>query len=78
MAKKAQAILEFSMVFILVAALILGLLGLWAWSKDNIPARQDAFEDTRIKAGEKATPGYPECDNRTVFEAGTPGEPRML
>jgi hypothetical protein len=77
MTKKAQATLEFSLIFILVAALIIGLIGLWRWSVENIPKRQGAFEATRIVAGEKATPGTPE-PNGTVFSAGTPGEPAML
>jgi hypothetical protein len=77
MDKRAQAILEFCLMFIIAAALILGLMGLWRWSRDNIPARQGAFEGSRVTAGKKATPGSPEPYD-TVFHAGTPGEPHYL
>jgi len=74
MKKKAQAILEFSLVFIITAVLILGVLVLWQWSKDNIPARQGAFESTRVVAGKKASPGKPEVP----YSAPVPGEPKYL
>lgn len=66
--------MEFSLVFLMVAALIIGILGLWEWSKNNIPSRQGAFEGTRIGAGTKDSPGVPEVP----FNADSPGEPGML
>ncbi|HNW39389.1 MAG TPA: hypothetical protein PL125_07225 [Candidatus Omnitrophota bacterium] len=74
MNKKAQAVLEFSLMFIIAAVLILGVLALWKWSKDNIGARQGAFEGSRVAAGKKASPGKPEVP----FGAGSPKEPYML
>jgi hypothetical protein len=71
MSRKAQAILEFCLMFIIAAALIVGLLRLWKWSKDNIPMRQGAFEGSRVSAGKKISPGTPEPDG-TVFSAGPP------
>ena len=59
MIKKGQAILEFALIFVIVAALILGLLSLWSWSNDNISLRQGSFEDTRVQAGSKDSPGEP-------------------
>ena len=74
MTRQAQATLEFALVFIIIAALILGLLSLWAWSKNNIGGRWGAFEDTRVQAGTKASPGEPP----TPFHAVSPAEPRLL
>jgi hypothetical protein len=74
MIKKGQAILEFALIFIIAAALILGLLSLWRWSKDNILARWGAFESQRVKAGTKGSAGTPEVP----FWAGSPGEPKYL
>ena len=59
MIRKGQSILEFALIFIIVAALILGLLALWAWSRDNITARQGAYEGTRAQAGKKGSSGEP-------------------
>ena len=66
MIKKAQATLEFALIFIIMVALIAGLLNLWSWSKNNIPARRDAFEGSRVGAGSKSSPGEP----ATPFAAG--------
>ena len=74
MTRKAQATLEFALVFIIVAALILGLLSLWKWSKDNILTRWGLYEIQRKDAGTKAFPGQPEVP----FYAGPPGEPKYL
>jgi hypothetical protein len=60
MIKKAQATLEFVLVFIIAAVLIMGLLRLWKWSKDNIDLRQGAYESSRLMAGKIASPGQPE------------------
>ncbi|MFA6350429.1 MAG: hypothetical protein WCY12_05865 [Candidatus Omnitrophota bacterium] len=57
--KKAQATLEFTLIFIVMAALIAGLLNLWAWSKNQIGARQGSYEGTRVEAGSKGSPGEP-------------------
>ena len=60
MIKKAQATLEFVMSFIILAALIMGLLNLWEWSKNNLGARQKAYESSRVQAGQQESPGEPE------------------
>jgi hypothetical protein len=60
MITKGQAILEFVLVFIIITFLVMGLLGLWRWSHDLIPAREVWFEGTRIEAGKKDSPGVPE------------------
>jgi len=57
--KKAQATLEFSLIFIIIVALIAGILNLWTWSHNQIGARQGAYEDSRVAAGSKASPGKP-------------------
>ena len=74
MIKKGQSMLEFGLIFVIAAALIMGLLFLWGWSKDNLPARQDAFEDTRLNAGTKGSAGDPEIS----YNATSPKEPRYL
>lgn len=74
MKKQGQSILEFSLIFIIVAVLILGLLSLWKWSKDNILARTGAFESQRVGAGKKGSAGLPEVP----FKAGSPGKPNYL
>jgi uncharacterized protein (UPF0333 family) len=74
MIKKGQATLEFALVFIIVAFLIIGLLFLWRWSKDNIGARWGAFESQRVKAGTKGTAGQP----AVPYYAPSPGEPQYL
>ena len=74
MIRKGQAILEFALTFIILAALILGLLYLWQWSKNNISARQGAFEGTRVEAGSETSPGQP----AVPFSASSPGEPYLF
>lgn len=59
MTRKAQAILEFALAFIIMVALIMGLLYLGTWSADNIRLRQAAFEESRVQAGSNNTPGEP-------------------
>ena len=71
MIKKGQSILEFSLAFIIIVALILGLLSLWEWSKNNIGGRQGAFEGTRVAAGSIGSPGQPEVP----YSAGAPADP---
>lgn len=60
MTKRAQATLEFALAFIIMVALIAGLLNLWAWSKNQIGARQGSYEGSRVAAGSKGSPGEPE------------------
>lgn len=56
--KKAQATLEFTLIFVIMVMLLLGLLGLWKWSSDNIVSRQQNFNASRLQAG-SSTPGEP-------------------
>lgn len=50
--KKAQTTLEFVLFFIIMVALLVGLLGLWKWSSDNIVRRQVGYNTTRPQAGQ--------------------------
>lgn len=59
MVKKGQAALEFALAFIIMAALIMGLVNLWAWSKNQLSARQSAYEASRVTAGSKDYSGNP-------------------
>ena len=59
MINKGQATLEFTLIFVIMVALTLGLLGLWKWSSDNIVKRQLEYNKTRVEAG-STTPGAPE------------------
>jgi hypothetical protein len=59
MIKRAQATLEFTLVSVIIIALLVSLVGLWKWSSDNIVRRQVKYNDSRVEAGspESATPG---------------------
>ena len=52
--RKGQATLEFTLIFIITAALLVGLLGLWRWSSDKIIKRQIDYNTTRVQAGSTA------------------------
>jgi len=56
--KKAQATLEFTVVFVIMVTLLMGLLTLWKWSSDNIVNRQKKYNETRVGAG-SSSPGEP-------------------
>jgi hypothetical protein len=60
MTRRAQATLEFSLVLIITIALIAGFYRIAAWLRGHIPSRQDTYDETRISAGQKASPGQPE------------------
>ncbi|MBU0547992.1 MAG: hypothetical protein KJ710_01105 [Candidatus Omnitrophica bacterium] len=48
---KAQATLESTLFFIIIAALSLGLISLWKGSSDTIVSRQKDFNASRVAAG---------------------------
>ncbi|MFY9401803.1 MAG: hypothetical protein WAQ07_00095 [Candidatus Omnitrophota bacterium] len=66
MKNRAQATLEFTIIFIIMAALLLGLLTMWKWSSNNIIQRQVHYNETRLRAG-SSTPGEPA--GSAMFEA---------
>jgi hypothetical protein len=51
-----QATLEFTLMFVIMVALIFGLLGMWKWSVTNIVKRQEAYNSSRLAAG-SSSPG---------------------
>ncbi|MFA5092501.1 MAG: hypothetical protein WC543_00955 [Candidatus Omnitrophota bacterium] len=53
MKNKAQATLEFTVVFIIMVALLIGMVKLWKMSSDRIISRQVEYNASRLKAGEK-------------------------
>jgi hypothetical protein len=53
--QRAQATLEFTLIFIITATLLAGLIGLWKWSSDNIIKRQVDYNTTRVQAGSTAS-----------------------
>ena len=53
-----QATLEFTLIFVIMVALLFGLLGLWKWSSDSIIQRQLKYNTSRLEAG-STTPGKP-------------------
>ena len=76
MIRQGQAMMEFVLTFIIVAALIMGLLSLWRWSKDQIPARQGWYDGSRISAGTETIHG---TGTTEVYSgAAPPGEPSYL
>ena len=46
-----QATLEFTLIFVIIIALILSLLAIWRWSTENIVRRQIWYNTTRQNAG---------------------------
>ena len=48
MIKKAQATLEFAVVFVIMIMLLFGMLSLWKWSSDRIVKRQVEYNSTRL------------------------------
>jgi len=58
MKKSAQVTMEFTLVFVIMVALLAGLLTLWKWSSDSIVRRQVLYNQTRLTAGSE-TPGEP-------------------
>ncbi len=56
--RKAQATLEFTLIFVIMVSLLLGLLSLWKWSSDNIVKRQQSYNASRLGAG-SSSPGEP-------------------
>lgn len=63
---RAQATLEFTLMFVVLAVLLMGLLGLWKWSSDNIVKRQQSYNATRLQAG-SSSPGDP--SGSAMFQA---------
>ena len=64
--KKAQATLEFTVIFVIMVTLLMGLLALWKWSSDNIVQRQQSYNTTRLQAG-SGSPGEP--SGSSMFQA---------
>ena len=54
-----QVTLEFTLILVIMVALLMGLLGLWKWSSDNIIHRQSDYNGSRVKAGSISSPGAP-------------------
>ncbi|PIS34256.1 MAG: hypothetical protein COT38_01050 [Candidatus Omnitrophica bacterium CG08_land_8_20_14_0_20_41_16] len=59
MRDKAQATLEFTLIFVIMVALLAGLLGLWKWSSDNIIRRQLNYNATRVAEGSTPSSSAP-------------------
>jgi hypothetical protein len=65
--KKAQSILDYAIVFIAVAGLLLGIVRIWIWFNANYAKRQYSFQESRKTAAllsdtAKAKP-YSDTDN---------------
>ncbi|MFA5275699.1 MAG: hypothetical protein WC417_02260 [Candidatus Omnitrophota bacterium] len=54
---KAQAVLEFSLIFVIIIALLSSLFVMWKWSTNNIVRRQKLYNLQREEAGSIAKPG---------------------
>lgn len=73
---KAQATLEFTVVFVIAVFLLLGMLSLWKWSSDRIVSRQVQYNGGRLSAGKRdvQADGVPELikinDNTIVTVGG--------
>jgi hypothetical protein len=51
MINKAQATLEFTVVFVIMIFLLMGMLRLWKWSSDRLVQRQQIYESQRLEKG---------------------------
>jgi hypothetical protein len=56
--RKAQATLEFTLIFVIIIALLSSIFVMWKWSTDNIVKRQKLYNSQRDMAG-STTPGEP-------------------
>ncbi|MDD5129218.1 MAG: pilus assembly protein [Candidatus Omnitrophica bacterium] len=55
MKKKAQATLEFTVVFVIMVFLLMGMISLWKWSSDNMVKRQIDYNASRKEAGTRSS-----------------------
>ena len=65
MMNRAQATLEFTVVFVIMVALLLGMLSLWKWSSDNIVKRQIAYNASRLQEGKRGPAVEPVPEERS-------------
>ena len=49
--KKAQAILEVAVIFVIGLFLFFGIMGMWLWGNKQIARRQPPYNDSRVMAG---------------------------
>jgi len=66
--KKAQATLEFTLMLIITVALIAGFTRLAKWVEGHIGDRQKQYEDTRLMAGKRKSPGAGEKYLASLFD----------
>lgn len=59
MHNNGQSTIEFTLIFVIIAALVIGLLSIWKWSVNNIVVRQQSYNSQRLGAG-SSSPGSPE------------------
>ena len=57
MRRNGQSTLEFTLIFVIIIALLCSLFVMWKWSTDNIVKRQHWYNTTRREAGTLASPG---------------------
>jgi len=49
--RKAQAMLEVTLIFIVGLYLFFGIMGMWLWGDKQLAQRQPAYNSTRVQAG---------------------------
>ena len=49
--KNAQATIEFTLIFVIIIALLASLFTMWKWSTDSIVSRQKWYNANRVEAG---------------------------
>ena len=49
--RKAQSILEVSLIFIVGLFFFFGIMGMWMWGDNQITQRQPEYNRTRVEAG---------------------------
>ena len=71
MQNKAQATLEFTLVFVIIAVLLLGMLSIWKPASDSIVKRQIGYNKSRVTAG-AGPPTYDKGGKDQTVPSGMP------
>jgi hypothetical protein len=76
MINKAQATLEFTVVFVIMIALLIGMISLWLWSSSRIVSRQIDYNAMRVKGGQRSL--KPEVVTDPIYPPGGNGDVAII
>lgn len=66
--KKAQSIIETSLVLVAAIIFLLGAFRVGLWYNNELAERQSAYQDTRVEAGSSTTGKWPVYARRNLTE----------